>query len=399
MEAYLFDWANLLLRWLHVIAGVAWIGASFYFVWLDLNLEPIKDEELKKKGVMGELWAVHGGGFYNPQKYLNAPPQLPEHLHWFKWEAYVTFMAGFALLCVQYYWNADLYLIDKAVLDMSPLVAVVMSLVVLAGGWVVYDLLCRSPLGDNDRAMLVIMFVLLSLAGWGLSHVYSGRGAYIHIGAMIGTIMVANVAMVIIPGQKKAIASMLAGDVPDPIHGKRGKQRSVHNNYFTLPVLFVMLSGHYPMTFGNAYPWAVLATISVAGVMIRHFFNLKNTGRIVIGYPIAAAIVLIGLIVVMAPDASKAPKAGAAGVPFAKVKAVMDARCVSCHSAHPTQAGFNEAPKGVMFDTAAQIKARSAQIHQQAVVSKVMPIGNLTQMTEDERTLLATWIIQGAKTE
>ncbi|HEX4329831.1 MAG TPA: urate hydroxylase PuuD [Burkholderiales bacterium] len=399
MEAYLLDWANLLLRWLHVIAGVAWIGASFYFVWLDLNLQPVKDEAMKAKGVMGELWAVHGGGFYNPQKYLNAPAALPEHLHWFKWEAYVTWMAGFALLCVQYYGHADLYLIDKSVLEMSSVVAVTIGLVALVAGWIIYDLLCRSPVGDNDRAMLVIMFVFFGAAAWGLSHAFGGRGVYIHIGAMIGTIMVANVLMVIVPGQKKAIASMLAGQVPDPIHGKRGKQRSVHNNYFTLPVLFIMVSNHYPMTFGNAHGWAVLGALSVAGVMIRHFFNLKNTGRIVPGYLVAAAIVLVALIFAIAPDMSASKKAGATGVPYAKVKAVIDNRCIACHSAHPTQAGFNEAPKGVMFDSAEQVKARAALIYQQAVVAKAMPLGNLTQMTDDERALLGAWYLQGAKTE
>ena len=396
MEAYLIDWLNLLLRWLHIIAGIAWIGASFYFVWLDLNLAAPKDAALKAKGVMGELWAIHGGGFYNPQKYLNAPPELPPHLHWFKWEAYVTFLAGFALLCVQYYWGAELYLIDKSVLDISPLVAVCISLFALAVGWIVYDLLCRSPLGDNDQAMLGIGLVLLCAAAWGLQHVFSGRGAYIHIGAMIGTIMVANVAMVIIPGQKKTVAALLAGQVPDPIYGKRGKQRSVHNNYLTLPVLFIMVSGHYPMTFGSQYAWAVLATISVAGVMIRHFFNLRNQGRIVVGYPIAAVILLILLIARMAPDTSAA---ASDSVPFAKVKAVLDARCVSCHAAHPTQAGFNEAPKGVLLESPAQVKLRAAQIYQQAVVAKAMPIANLTQITEDERALLGAWYTQGAKTE
>jgi uncharacterized membrane protein len=398
MEAYLVDWLNLLLRWLHVITGIAWIGASFYFVWLDLNLQAPTDEKLKEKGVMGELWAIHGGGFYNPQKYLNAPPSLPPHLHWFKWEAYFTWMAGFALLCVQYYWGAELYLIDKSVLDMSPLVATTLGLAVLLAGWVVYDLLCRSPLGDNGTAMLALGFVLVGGVAWGLSQVFSGRGAYIHVGAMLGTIMVANVAMVIIPGQKKTVAALLAGQVPDPIHGQRGKQRSVHNNYITLPVLFIMISGHYPMTFGSKQAWLVLLGISVAGVLIRHFFNLKNTGRIVVGYPIAAVILLIALIAAQAPAPSTAPKGGA-GVPYARVRAVLDARCVSCHAAKPTQAGFNEAPKGVMLETKDQVKARAAQIYQQVVVAKAMPIANLTQMTEEERALLGTWISEGAKTD
>jgi len=398
MEAYLLDWANLLIRWLHIIAGVAWIGASFYFVWLDLNLQKPKDQALLGKGVMGELWAVHGGGFYNPQKYLNAPPELPEHLHWFKWEAYVTWMAGFALLVVQYYFNAELYLIDKSVLNISPLVAITLSLFALAVGWIVYDILCRTALGENDHAMLVIMFVLLAASAWGLSKAFSGRGAYIHVGAMIGTIMVANVLMVIIPGQRKVVASMRAGETPDPVHGQRGKQRSVHNNYFTLPVLFIMVSGHYPMTFGSPHAWAVLAALSVAGVMIRHFFNLKNIGRIVPGYLFAAAIVLVGLIMVMAPDLSGS-KAGAAGVPYAKVRGIIDTRCINCHAAHPTQAGFAEPPKGVILESAEQVKLRAVQINQQVVVSKAMPIGNLTQMTDEERAILAAWYAQGAKTE
>jgi uncharacterized membrane protein len=397
MEAYLIDWLNLLLRWLHLIAGIAWVGASFYFVWLDLNLEAPKDEALKAKGVMGELWAIHGGGFYNPQKYSGAPPFIPAHLHWFKWEAYVTWMAGFALLCAQYYWGAELYLIDKSVLDISPLVATVLGLVVLAAGWVVYDILCRSPLGDNGPAMLGIGLVGVSAVAWGLAHAFSGRGAYIHVGAMLGTIMVANVLMVIIPGQKKTIAAQYAGQVPNPIHAARGKQRSVHNNYITLPVLFIMISGHYPMTFGYKNAWAVLALMSIAGVLIRHFFNLKNQGRIVIGYPVAAVACLIALIAWLAPDTSASSKS--AGVPYARVHAVLEARCVSCHSAHPTQAGINEAPKGVMFDSKAQVKLRAAQIYQQAVVSKAMPLANLTQITEEERALLGAWYTQGAKTE
>ena len=291
---YGLEWMNLLVRWLHVITGIAWIGASFYFVWLDNSLRPpAPGGELAKKGVAGELWAVHGGGFYNPQKYLVAPAELPKELHWFKWEAYSTWLSGFALLTIVYYFNAQAMMVDRGVADLSTGQAVGIGLGSLVLAWVVYDLLCRSKLGKHDLAFGAVMFVFLSGAAWVLTHWLSGRAAYIHVGAMIGTIMVANVAMVIIPGQRRMVDAMIAGHKPDPVYGIRGKQRSVHNNYFTLPVLFIMISNHFAMTYRHEHAWAVLAGIMLAGVFIRHFFNLRHKGRVEWKYPAVGVLLLL----------------------------------------------------------------------------------------------------------
>ncbi|TFW00448.1 hypothetical protein E4K72_15575 [Oxalobacteraceae bacterium OM1] len=399
MEAFLLnyavEWANLLVRWLHLITGIAWIGASFYFVWLDNSLRPPKPgSDIEKAGVAGELWAVHGGGFYNPQKYLVAPKQLPDELHWFKWEAYTTWLSGFALLCIVYWLNPSAMMIDKSVADLAPWQAVAIGAGALVVGWTVYDLLCRSPLGQHDGLFGIVIYLLLVAAAYGLSHVFGGRAAYLHVGAMIGTIMVANVLMVIIPGQRKMVEAMKARLTPDPIYGKRGKQRSVHNNYFTLPVLFIMISNHYAMTYNHRYNWAVLAAIMAAGVLIRHFFNLKHKGRIAWQYPAAGVAILFGVAVAIAPKPAAAP-AGAAD--FGKVQAVIAQRCVACHSAHPTQPGFATAPAGVMLDSEALIRQHAARIYQQAVQLKAMPIGNLTGMTDEERAVIGAWYEGGAK--
>lgn len=396
---YGLEWLNLLVRWLHIITGIAWIGASFYFVWLDNSIRPpAPGSDLARKGVMGELWAVHGGGFYNPQKYLVAPAELPKELHWFKWEAYSTWLSGFALLTIAYYFNAQAMMIDRTVADLSSMQAVGVGLGFLVAGWVVYDLLCRSPLGRHDLWFGVTVFALLVAAAWALTHLLSGRAAYIHVGAMIGTIMVANVAMLIIPGQRKMVSAMQAGGKPDPIHGIRAKQRSVHNNYFTLPVLFIMISNHYAMTYQHAHAWLVLAFIMAAGVFIRHFFNLRHKGRVEWRYPAIGVALLLAVAVAIAPPR---PAAGAASADpaaqFTQVKAILDQRCVSCHSAKPTQPGFATAPAGVMLDTPAQIHQRAAQIHKQVVELKAMPIGNLTNMTDAERGQIAAWFAAGAK--
>jgi len=390
MEAYILDWATLLVRWLHVITAIAWIGASFYFVWLDNHLVPPVPP---KKGVSGEIWSVHGGGFYNKQKYLVAPDQLPEKLHWFKWEAYWTFISGFALLVLVYYFNAGAYLVDKSVADITPAAAIGISLAVILAGFAVYEGLCRSPLAKSGTAFALVGFALVVALAWAMSQVFGGRGAYIQVGTVLGTIMAANVLMIIIPGQRKMIASMMAGEVPDAIHGIRGKQRSMHNNYMTLPVLFIMLSNHYPMTYGHRYGWAVLAVVVIASVMIRHFFNLHHKGRMVIALPAGAVALFIALAVVMAP---KAPDGGGAKVAFAQVKAVMDSRCISCHAAKPTQPGFAAPPAGVILETPEQVRAQAQRIHQQVVVARVMPIGNLTGITDDERALVGRWFAQGA---
>jgi uncharacterized membrane protein len=389
---YGLEWLNLLLRWLHIIVGIAWIGASFYFVWLDNSIRPpAPDSALAKKGVSGELWAVHGGGFYNPQKYLVAPAELPKKLHWFKWEAYWTWMSGFSLLTVAYYFNAQAMMIDRSVADIGSWTAVAIGLGSLIAGWVVYDLLCRSKLGQHDLAFGAVVFLLLVAAAFGLTHVLSGRAAYIHVGAIIGTIMVANVAMLIIPGQRKMVNAMMAGQSPDPIHGKLAKQRSVHNNYFTLPVLFIMISNHYGMTYRNEHAWLVLAFIMAAGLFIRHFFNLRHRGRIVWGYPAFGLFLLLCVAVAIAPARPGASVAGNPAQRFGAVQAVVAQRCIACHSAHPTQAGFATAPAGLTFDDAASIRQHGEQIYKQVVQLKAMPLANLTNMTDAERTQIAAW--------
>jgi uncharacterized membrane protein len=396
---YALDWLNLLLRWLHIITGIAWIGASFYFVWLDNTIRPpAPGSELAKKGVSGELWAVHGGGFYNPQKYLVAPAELPKELHWFKWEAYSTWLSGFALLTVAYYFNAQAMMVDKAVADLSTWQAIGIGIGSLVVGWTVYDLLCRSKLGQRDLAFGIVMFAFLVASAWVLNKYLSGRAAYIHVGAMIGTIMVANVLMLIIPGQRKMVAAMAAGGKPDPIHGQRAKQRSVHNNYFTLPVLFIMISNHYAMTYRHQHAWAVLAAMMAAGVLIRHFFNLRHRGRTEWRYPVAGVAVLLALAVAIAP---KPPVAAAAAADpaaqFAQVQAIVAQRCASCHSDHPSQPGFATAPGGIMLHNSDLIHQNAAKIYQQAVQLKAMPLANLTNMTDAERAQVGAWFEAGAK--
>ncbi len=393
---YGLDWLNLVVRWLHMITGIAWIGASFYFVWLDNTIRPPEaDSDLARKGVSGHLWAVHGGGFYNPQKYLVAPSELPKELHWFKWEAYTTWLSGFALLSIVYYFNAQAMMVDRAVADLSSMQAIGLGIGSLLVGWTVYDLLCRSRLGQHDLAFGLVMFAFIVASAWVLGHYLSGRAAFIHVGAMIGTMMVGNVLMLIIPGQRKLVEAMMAGRKPDPVHGLKAKQRSVHNNYFTLPVLFIMISNHYAMTYGHKHAWAVLAVIMAAGVLIRHFFNLRHKGRTVWGYPVAGVALLLALAVALAP---KAPVAVAATAgQFAKVQAVVAQRCAGCHSTTPTQAGFVTAPAGLMLHDEALIRQNAAKIYQQAVQLKTMPIANLTNMTDDERALIGAWFESGAK--
>jgi uncharacterized membrane protein len=396
---YGLEWLNLIVRWLHVITGIAWIGASFYFVWLDNSIRPpAAGSELAKKGVSGELWAVHGGGFYNPQKYLVAPAELPRELHWFKWEAYTTWLSGIALLTIAYYFNAQAMMIDKQVADIGSWQAVGIGIATLVVGWTVYDLLCRSPLGQRELPFGLVVFALIVGAAYGLTHVLSGRAAYIHVGALIGTIMVGNVLMLIIPGQRKMVEAMQAGGLPDPKHGQKAKQRSVHNNYFTLPVLFIMISNHYAMTYRNDHAWLVLAFIMAAGVLIRHFFNLRHKGRVEWRYPVAGVALLLGVAVAIAPPApvAVAPAADPAAA-FNSVKAIIGQRCVSCHSAHPTQPGFATAPLGMVLDSEPQIHQSAEKIYKQAVQLKAMPIGNLTNMTDAERATIAAWFESGAR--
>ena len=394
MEAYIVDWLNLLVRWLHLITGIAWIGASFYFVMLDNSLSPPAKPEDKRRGVFGELWAVHGGGFYCSQKFLTGPrgEPLSDHLHWSKWEAYTTWLSGMGLLALIYWYGARSYLIDGSVLPLSSAMAIGISLAFLAGGWLVYDALCRF-LAQRESLLALLILILVVIATWALFRIFSARAAYVHVGAMLGTMMVANVFFHIIPGQKRMVADIRAGREPDPTPGLVGKQRSVHNTYFTLPVLFVMISNHYPMTYSHPYGWAVLGVIMLAGVLIRQYFVLRHRGTMQPALPAIAVVLLVGLAVVIAPRPTVAAKGEVA---FAAVRAVLLERCVACHAATPTQAGFVQPPKGVLLETPAQIAQNAAKIAE-TVGNRYMPIGNLTQMTDDERALIAAWYAQGAK--
>jgi uncharacterized membrane protein len=392
MEAYASEWLQLLIRWVHLITGIAWIGSSFYFVFLDNSLLAPAKEEDADAGIGGELWAIHGGGFYHVQKFRLAPDALPEPLHWFKWEAYWTWMSGFALFIVLYYLNAGTYMIDRNVADITPLQAVGISLALLVLGWLFYDQLCKRLGLERERMLAIVMIAFIALVAWGLSHVFSGRAMFLQVGAMLGTIMAWNVFFVIIPSQRKLVEAKEAGRAPDPIYGLRGKQRSVHNNYFTLPVLFIMISNHYPMTFGHPQAWLVLVVILLLAAFVRHFFNLRHRGRTVWAIPVTAAFATLALAVAIAPPKPDA----AASATFADVAPIIAMRCAPCHAQKPTQEGFNVAPKGFLLDAPALIVANAVKINEQAVVTKTMPIANLTQMTEAERVTLAAWIAAGA---
>ena len=385
------DWIALLLRWTHVVAGIAWIGSSFYFIALDAGL---RKRDGLDEGVSGEAWQVHGGGFYRMQKYLVAPSFLPKELTWFKWEAYSTWIFGFALLVVVYYSQPRLYLVDPTVRDLSTGAAVLIALASFPIAWLVYDGLCRSPLGRNQGGLAAAGLVLLLAVIWGLTHLFGGRGAYMQIGALVGTIMVANVFFVIIPNQKTIIASLIAGETPDPRLGLQGKQRSLHNNYLTLPVVFLMISNHYPTISSGSMNWVVISGVFVVGFLVRHFFNLKHSGRTEWWLFPAAGLVTVALIVVTLP---RRQEVASAPVRFPQVERIVQARCQVCHSATPRYPGFDQAPKGVMFDTPAEIAIHAPQIYTQAVASKAMPLGNLTGITDEERKTLGMWIASGSR--
>ena len=397
MEAYFLDWANLLVRWLHVIVAVAWIGSSFYFVFLDNNLLPPTAPDLKKKGVNGAMWAVHGGGFYNPQKYMVAPQGgiIDSKLHWFYWESYSTWLSGFALFVVLYLWNANIYLIDRQVMDWSPVAAGAAALGFLVGFWLIYDTICRlfGFRENGERIVGALVLVVVCLASWLACQLFAGRAAFLIVGAMLATAMSANVFFWIIPGQRKVVAAMTSGQPYDAdalaIHGKRGKQRSVHNTYFTLPVLFAMLSNHYSFVYSHPQRWLVLVLMMLAGALIRQFFVQRHGwhhGRAAHPWPYAAAgvAVLVGLIVWMRP----APLAPAAALPetvsYAAIRPILEQRCYQCHGAEVQM-------KNLRLDSQEMAEANAQLIYQQAVVSHLMPLGNATQMTEAERSLLGRW--------
>jgi len=389
METYLLDWANLLVRWLHLITGVAWIGASFYFVMLDSSLrKPVKSAD-SDRGVSGELWAVHGGGVYQSQKFLAGPQGEPlsDHLHWSRWEAYTTWLSGMGLLAIIYWFGANTYLIDRQVMPLTPVVAIMISIGTIVGGWLVYNTLC-SMLKGKDALLAVVIFIFVMLSDWALFQLFSARAAYLHVGAMMGSIMVANVFFHIIPGQKSMVAEIRAGQTPDPKYGVIGKQRSVHNTYFTLPVLFIMISNHYPMTYSHEQGWLVLGFIMMAGVLIRQYFVLRHRGNANKALLVAGVVLLLTMVVYLKPSV---PDVGqSTTISDSQIQQVVIDRCVACHAVKPTQAGFVSPPLGLVLETSEQIKLNAAKIAT-TVQTRYMPLGNLTQMTDDERALIAGW--------
>ena len=395
MDLYLLDWVNFLLRWAHVIVAISWIGASFYFVFLDSSLVEPTDAELREKGVGGELWAVHGGGFYNPQKYLGAPRQLPEHLHWFYWESYSTFLTGFALFAAIYLFQANTFLVDPRVHAWTPAAAVPVALAFLVVFWLGYDAVCRLFDQGNQAVAGALVAALVVLASWLACDLFAGRAAFVLVGAMMGTTMSANVFFWIIPGQRKVIAQMKAGQPVDPAHGRRAKQRSVHNTWFTLPVLAAMLSNHYAFLHAATGNWIVLVGVMAAGALIRTSFVARHRAlvlgkRVPWEYAGLGCALLVGLAVWLAP-APVATKASAPAAPsFAQVQAIVKERCSLCHNAQL-------ANKGVRLDAPDQILAHAAQMYQQAVVLKAMPLNNATQITDAERAVLKQWYEAGAR--
>lgn len=392
MSSFAAEWLNLLIRWGHIIVGIGWIGTSFYFIALDLGL---KKREGMNPGVAGTEWQVHGGGFYQVEKYLVAPTNLPSELVWFKWEAYLTWITGFALLIIQYYRQADIYLIDASVADISPAVAIAISVVTLIAGWLIYDrLLCRTPIGANPLALAAAVFVLIVLAALLFQFVFSGRGALIHVGVLIGTIMAANVFFVIIPNQRKITAALLAGEAPNAALGAMSKQRSVHNNYLTLPVLLMMISNHYPLLTGSGQIWLVVALILLLGGSIRHLINRHDAGdplrRFIWALPVAAAALVVAIIVTQPKDGPDL--SAAATISDARALEIAVERCAVCHSAEPQVVGLNGPPAGLALTSLEDLRLHADAIIRQSVNAHSMPPGNYTNMTDEERAELGAWL-------
>ena len=389
MTAFAADWLNLLVRWAHLVAGIAWIGTSFYFIALDLSLR--RDEDAPE-GVTGTAWEVHGGGFYRVEKYAVAPPSLPEHLTWFRWEAYLTWMTGFALLVVQFYLDAPAWLIDDAVMPLGSWQAIAISVASLAVGWFVYDALCRSKIGANATALAVTVFVLVVLATWGYTQVFSARAALVHAGALVGTIMAFNVFAVIIPNQKKVVAALLGGDAPDPRLGAVAKQRSLHNTYLTLPVLLLMVSGHYPMLTGHPHAWLLVALIIVGGGSARHFLVHHEVGTpfAAIGWTLPVIAVALGVAVTMTAPGSR--DSSTELVSDVEVLGITDAHCVSCHAQQPTHPAFRTAPKNIVLESTDDLRRYADLVDLHTVRTRTMPLGNPTGMTDEERTRLGAWL-------
>jgi uncharacterized membrane protein len=391
---FLGEWLNLLLRWTHLVVGIGWIGTSFYFMALDYSLS--RNEKMRE-GVYGTAWQVHGGGFYHVEKFTVAPSTLPEVLHWFKWEAYLTWASGFGLLIVQYYFHASAFLIDPGVMELEPWQAIGISVAGLAAGWFIYDGICRSPIGRYPLPLAIALFVLILVAAVLFTKVFSGRGAFIHVGAMVGTIMAVNVFGIIIPAQKKLVAQLIAGETPNPRYGELGKQRSTHNNYLTLPVLLMMVSQHYPFLFSHPHSWLVVALILITGGAVRHILNRIDAADSWESYRWAlpvSALALLSVIYVTAPQ-TRTVAAGPA-VSDAEAFAIAQRHCVGCHARAPSNPAFNAPPKNVTLEGVPEMKRYAAMILQQTVQNRAMPLGNQTGMTEEERDKLGRWV-QGLK--
>ena len=402
--AFFMEWASFAVRWLHVITAMAWIGSSFYFIALDLGL---RKHDALPAGAHGEEWQVHGGGFYHIQKYLVAPAQMPEHLTWFKWESYATWLSGFTLLCLVYYGGAELFLIDRNVLDVSAPIAIAISLASIGLGWIIYDLLCKSKLGDHDTLLMIILYAVVVFMSWGYTQLFTGRAAFLHLGAFTATIMSANVFMIIIPNQKIVVADLIAGRKPDPKYGKIAKTRSTHNNYLTLPVVFLMLSNHYPLAFGTQFNWVIASLIFIIGVLIRHYFNTihKRAGNPHWTWLAATLLFIVIMWLSTVPkvltgedkNAAVTTTPFVASAEFPKVRDTVLGRCAMCHAAEPSYEGIYHAPKGVILETDGAIAEHAREIYLQAGRSHAMPPGNVTQITPEERALLVAWYEQARK--
>ena len=396
MLAFAADWANLLIRWGHMIAGIGWIGTSFYFIALDLSL---KKREQMKEGVMGTTWEVHGGGFYHVEKFTVAPKELPGDLVWFKWEAYLTWLTGFLLLIVQFYLDAGAWMIDPDVMALEPWQAVGISIASLAVGWFVYDGLCRSPIGQKTTLLTVIGFLWVLAAAYFYTEVFSGRTAMIHVGAFIGTIMAANVFAVIIPNQKKVTSALLAGAAPDPKYGEIGKQRSIHNTYLTLPVLVTMVSGHYPMLAGHPQAWLIVAFIIVGGACLRHVLVSHEVGEPFATYRAALPVILIALFAAIYMTTPQQRNTADIDVTDVQVMAIVQKHCTSCHAAKPKNEAVDAPPKNIILENTDQLSRHGKQVLQFAVQTRAMPLGNETGMTAQERLKLGAWIDKQADSE
>ena len=391
----LTEWSSLILRWLHVMAGIGWIGSSFYFIHLDLSL---RARTGLADGVQGEAWQVHGGGFYRIVKYLVAPAEMPDELTWFKWEAYTTWLSGFALMVVVYYLDAELFLVDKSVLELTPVQAGLFSFGSLALAWLLYEAACRSGLAQYELRFAIGGYLFLVGLTYAFTHVLSGRGAFNQIGAIIGTIMVANVFALIIPNQKRITAALLAGRAPDPKLGKTSKERSVHNNYLTLPVIFLMISNHYPLLYATRYNWLIVAIVLALGPVIRHFFNARHAGKPSPWWVWGVAACGMIAVALLSAAGPRDAKVGALAAPatFASVEEIILSRCSMCHAAEPVWASIVTAPRGILLDDAAHIKRNARLIGRNAAWANAMPPGNVTEMSGDERAILAAWLSAGA---